>query len=937
MPSKTPRLVSSYPWEYVDDDNIKTWRFMTLNFSTKDFDPKELAKLSKIVEEYVAKYFFPSYRLKVDITNYTLPSEEDLIANGLAAATPRNQSVVDMVNYIPIYLISEFSDNITNGFGTAVHGGVNDSVMNSIAPLLYINDLNLFANTAPLAPGMPFIVIAAGSVGPDGTDNGIRAEVASNKITHDGPTDFNQVLAHTIAYEMIEVLGNPLGLIYIINGDSLGTDLPSGVIPRENCYLKSLCAPFANGKKNLVHFKGFSMPNFALPSYFFPYADVVSKGKAVFDLKGNGRAPFVPYQGTQFVMYQEGISATEITDLNVGQYVSYTKCPRDIFFIGGGSAYDYASWGYQLVKPADAAAKPADVNKSDIAFKSFRRGNVLKQVAGAELRDMANKLSTKLQLKAVSNGLFNGRKKTSAHVASFQPIGVAKPVFPIRHIVKCERKFDPTKPHVLPFQYINSDGFLTQRYAVINYSPEKMPPEFVDRTLVSVIQNIKDLYLPHWNIMSEAKNYTIFTQADVPKFDGTFIPFFITVPEQYRTDTSAVGFLAGGASDVNNVPDVLGGPKIDFFLKSTPRFDIPDLPLGNPLVICSDLNFHGLSSLTTDQPGIGPYEVGVASFEPSGVTFPITANGVVATPDPTCCVTPTGTTTGLPIAGNTLVFTNNPPCQTAGPQRYTEVNNSGCIASVAVRRFAGPDPGFPSNLGLPYVDEPSQYMVGISLDNGTELINAINEHPDMLVSIHEPTFPAPASIQVLTLILSHEFHELNADPNYATYVVAASDPPTDQAIVFAQIEPGDPMEAVDGPMTIDKNGKINSHESPPAPAYFLPYLKFKAYDQEGLCPKPLVPISRQQWVTHVAPIDGVNQPLSPNNLLALETSVPGALYSVTSFTGNNIFDPTNYYEPLSDAVLFPPDIDVTQTPYASIVDKLLNHDYVYAYTYGGVV
>jgi len=675
------------------------------------------------------------------------------------------------------------------------------------------------------------------------------------------------------------------------------------------------------------------MPNFALPSYFFPYADVLSKGKAVFDLKGNGRAPFVPYQGTQFVMYQEGISATEITDLNVGQYVSYTKCPRDIFFIGGGSAYDYASWGYQLVKQADEAVK---VDKRDVVFKTLRRGQGLKQIAGVELREMANKLTVKIQLKTVSNGLFNGRKKTSAHVASFQPIGVAKPVFPLRHIVKCDRKFDPTKPQLLPFQYLNKDGFVTQRYAVINYSPGRMPPEFVDITLQQVLENIVEVFLPHWNIMADAKNYTVLTQADVPKFDGTFIPFIITVPEQYRTDTAAVGFLAGGASDVCNVPDVISGPKIDFFLKATPRFDIPDIPLGNPMVICSDLNFHGFTVLTTDQPGIGPYQVGVAAFEPSNVTFPITANGVIATPDPTCCATPTGTTTGLPIEGNILIFTNNPPCQTAGPQRFTEVNNSGCIASVAVRRFDGAAPGFPSNLGLPYVDEPSQFMVGINLANGTELSDAINANPNMKLSIAKPIYPAPASVQALTLILSHEFHELMGDPNYATFV-ATSDPPTDGAIVFAQIEAGDPMEAVDGPISIDADRNIRINESPPNQAYFLPYLKFKSYDNQGLCPRPLIPIARQQWVTHVAPVEGVNQPLSPNNLLALESSVPGALYSVTSFTGNNIFDPSNYYEPLSDAVLFPPDIDVTQTPYASIVDKLLNHDYVYAYTYGGVV
>ena len=43
------RMVGSYPWEYVDANNFKTWRFCIMNYSTTTFDKTKLAAISKAV------------------------------------------------------------------------------------------------------------------------------------------------------------------------------------------------------------------------------------------------------------------------------------------------------------------------------------------------------------------------------------------------------------------------------------------------------------------------------------------------------------------------------------------------------------------------------------------------------------------------------------------------------------------------------------------------------------------------------------------------------------------------------------------------------------------------------------------------------------------------------------------------------------------------
>lgn len=931
-------LTSSLPWETVKN-NVKTWKFLLINYDPVTYNTVKLDEIARTVEDYIATYFFPTYRVKVQIDMITPPTNEQFIANGLSPNSVRSLDVSAVPDAIPVYLVNEFSPDIPNGFGIAFHGQVNDSVMNGIHPWFYLNPSTSQTQVFnALCPGMPFIIIPRGSVGTDGTDNGIAAEVAHNLAAGYGPTEFYDALAYTLAFEIIEVLDNPAGLIYILSGNTL-QELGAGSNPKETAYLKSLCAPFSSGGDNIRTFKGHAMPNFALPSYFHPYVDQLSQGKAVYDSMGNGVAPLTPYKGTQFVMYQDAHFSngvlSDLSDLQAGVYVSPVDAPFSPVFASFGSIYTWEGWGFELAQNnlnAQEISVPVD-NELDAVMRKGRK-NVLRQ---ADLSGSTKKAG-KVALKATAHGIFPGRKHTGTTLAAVAKSKHAKKLA-TSHQQKnhCRKQFNPKKPQLLPFQYINAEGFLTQRYAFINYSKN------VDTaTLIAATQNVVDasrrLFLPHWNMLVEATIYNVSSAttreealAMLPTFDGTFIPVLLTVPSQFRTDTTAVFLLGGGAFDVNNVPDSLAGPTVDFYLKDNGIFPVPDLLLGSPLVVISDLNIHGTSLVTTSEPGVGPFTMGVASFEPSNVTFPIVAPAVLSPfGDLTLCATPPN---NAPFQGKVVVFTNDPPCATPGPQRYTNVNNSGAIASISVPRAAS-TLTFPGNLGLPYVKEPSQFMVGTSEPEGNALIAAIqkakSEGREITITINAPVFPTYSSVQELTVTLSHEFYELARDPNYATYV-ATSNPPSDKTIVFSQIEAADPAEAIGGPRTLNAAGKIFLQTSFPTPAYFIPNLKFKLYDDQGLCPKPLIPFSRQQTAVHQAPINGVNQPISPMQFLSLETSVPGAIYSQASFAGLDIFEASNYFAPFSDEFLFAPDIDFHDMPFFSVYHKLLTNDNLFAY------
>lgn len=980
-------LVRSFPWEYVDKNNSKTWRFIIENRFPESFLPAELEKLRIAVKKYINTFYYPSWRKKVSILIDYLLTASDLEEAAGDNHTQQMPQVLNPHEYIPIYFVEEFDVSIPDGFGTSVHGGTTDSVANGVNALLYINGLNQFADFSVIPPGTPWAVIARGS---DDTKNGIVAEMKANITLGEGPKTFYDVLAHTVATNILEIMGNPGDHIHIANGDTLGLALEEGEVPYENFYRKELCAPFSFGNDNIKKFKGYSMPNFALPCYYHPYVDVLSAAKtgipsAVYDICGNGSMPLIPYKGIQRIMRQEALddaSPPAVSDMFLASYISPNSDPENIQYVVGGSIYDYESWGFQLVasgisvqqsrktsnkvKAHHIAKKYGDDDgmggrrpdahyfekayKRDPINPAERDGWRKNNQGGRNMRfggpSEGNLTAADLAgVKAIGNSLAAGRKLPAIAVHSHLRDG--------KRLAKASNsndrkkvgvpRFDPCKPQLLPFQYIDDNDVLIQRYSFINYAPTKLPPTVIIQGIEAAITHNTKYYLPHWANGIEMTSYTILSDADVPYFDGTFIPFFIVTPEMWNQETGAIGFIAGGAGNLNNVPDAFAGPTIDFYFSGTPDLAAPTIPLGCPFLVCSDRNFVGDCIVTTNVPDLGPFRAGVGVFQPTGFTLPFTAKGVVATPDDTCCVPPTGTTNGVPIAGNILIFGNDPPCATAGPTRYGNVNDSGCAASIAVSRYETGYPGFPSNLGQPYVSEPNQYMVGVDRPVGDALMAESAINPNLEITIGEARFPAPEAAGVLTYILCHETSELNADANYATYILCG-DPPSDRAVLFEQLEVGDPAE-VNGGITIKtSNGSTFTMEPEPRPAYFIPNLKFESYDHLGLCPNPMIPYSRQQCIGQFLREEGGNVPIYGPQLLGLESSVPGAEYSIRTFLGQNHFNRDNFFvtvpgdpSTIGDEVKFPPDDEISTTPFASIVRNLKQNNNVYYFKYGGVL
>ena len=325
-----------------------------MNFYTDLFDQCKVEKISSAVEKFVSKFIFPSWRYKIEIRFFVPQSQESLIAQGaiVAGSTGYINPIEQSGTYIPIYLINEFSDNINNNFATAVHGAVSGSVINGPSALYYISGDDTLGSFGPLPYGTPFIVIPSGSTGPDGTGNGITAAVASNIITGLGPIDYYQVLSQTICHHVLEVLINPTGARYVSAGNPQGLDAPPG--PTEQIfYFREPVDPFSQGKDNLIDFRGWTMTNCALPAYFFPF-----NNSGVYDILGNSQGPFLPYKGTQFVIYQEQVDGV-ISELQVGNYISSPNDPFNIQFVSNGSIYDYSGWGLTFVKPDAPTLKEA--------------------------------------------------------------------------------------------------------------------------------------------------------------------------------------------------------------------------------------------------------------------------------------------------------------------------------------------------------------------------------------------------------------------------------------------------------------------------------------------------------------------------------------------------------------------------------------------------
>lgn len=534
--STTPTLIPAYPWEIVDG-KVKKFKFIIINYRPDLFDSDKVEAIAKTLEKYVSKYVFPSWRMAVEISFYTPPSLASLTSGIPAYANPNE----DAGTYIPIYLTDEFSSNVPKNFSIAVHGCASTSVMNGLNPFSYLSDALTNSFTVnPLPLGTPFIVIPAGSAD---TGNGINSAVAANTANPSlGPIDYYQCFSLALSHEVIEVLINPTGVHYT------GSGIPIGEGSTQYFYLREAVDPFSQGKDNIFKFRGWSMTNFAFPAYFFPFND-----SGIYDFLGNGSAPFTPYKGNQFFLFQRALgSPTNTTDLECGFYVSSPKKPKKIKTISNGSIYTYSGWGL----------------KSSLLVGKHEFSTV-------GIHPKCQQSWNQMEASMISCELVSTKGSKRTHRSS---------------------KYQPgTKPQLLPFQYLDKSGFVATRFRVINYIPDILPPESVDNSIVAMNLEFKNRFLPHWNVKPIiVANDTVYTDADLPIFDGTFIPIFFLKTEQFNPDGAGQPSLSqrGGAANLNNNPNPLAGPLISDYLVNP-----PNLPLGNPYVLSGQVNFPSSNTL----------------------------------------------------------------------------------------------------------------------------------------------------------------------------------------------------------------------------------------------------------------------------------------------------------------------------------------------------
>ena len=679
--------------------------------------------------------------------------------------------------FIPIYLIDEFSSNIANNFATSVHGCVSGSVMNGINALFYLNDDNSMDRFGPIPFGTPFIVIPAGSIH---SGNGINALVNANKLTKQGPTNFYQCLSLTLCHEVIEVLINPTGLSYFGSGDPLGLNERSKTSEKQIFYLKEAVNPFSHGKDNLFEYKHWTMTNFAYPAYFYPY-----NSSKVYDFLGHCVAPFTPYKGNQFVLYQEAKS-----ELQVGNYISNISDPYNIQFISSGSIYEYSGWG---------------LTQTEMENKITTNDLFLHNPMGASKKWKSSgtyKTNSKKHYKKINCGFYSGHNRNSLHFNHIlENVNILECV---RHKkIKARSRFNPKNPQLLPFQYIDDDGFLSCRFAIVNYS-EKLKSSKINATIPVMEKYLRERYLPYWNIKPVIiKNYTIYNDKDLPVFDGTFIPLFILQVGQFNFNKLGGLVAPGGATNVNNVYNILAGPLITEYLQPYKNFNVPNLPLGNPYLMLSDANFTGAVTITTNKSNVGPF-VGIPTGASSllNTEFPITAQGAVASPDITACTNLAPNSMLGKIGVN--IRTSNSCDSSVYPNNMA---NAGAIATITV-----------------YTETPQIFtatgskVFGCTIGVvGYSLIEAIRDDPTIEITISEPVTTL-SDINILTSILTHEMMELSSDPTYANYI-ASGNPPTDRSILFSQVEASDPVETLNVLETDCK--KSYSMESFPNPSYFV--------------------------------------------------------------------------------------------------------------------
>ncbi len=787
------QLQPAYPWEVVED-NKQTVRFIIMNYFTDLFDQAVVQDLSKTAEKYINKHFFPSWRVQAKVEFFVPPSMQDLI-DQFALPGAYLTAIPQAGTYVPVFLVDQFSENIDNNFATALHGSVSGIVMNGYSHLVYLADDDT-QDTYPNLPfGTPWIVIPAGSVN---SGNGINAQVAANQTSGEGPTDFYQVLALTLAHEMIEVMANPTGLYYTIDGNPLGFGLPEGSPTRNQFYLHEAVDPVSQGNDNIYMSHGWSMPNFVLPAYFFPFADQVSHGTARYDLLGHVTGPFQPYKGTQFVIYQDQIDG-DLTELSVGEYASTILDPYTVTFTSFGSIYDYEGW-------ALTAEEEERIVHSDM-MKPY----------GVSVLD------TKKSVVRLSKSPVGKQKAIRAKSRAAATSSVM-----VHDDFECG---ELNQPYLLPFQYIDKDGFLTQRFLIVNYLPIFLVPEQVDEAIPVMEKFIQDNFLPYWNRKVDIiANYTILTpDSPQPTYDGTFVPLFVIPDEFFNLESFGALAFSSGAFNSNNNLNPASGPQITDYWAPFGGYTVPDLPLGNPYLIFPRHNISGVVDVTARDPNTHAIVAGPFVAVPQGSAdtnnLPITGEGAIADPLDACDPQTPGSMTdkiGLNIRSgcNSLVYPNN-------------MADAGAIATLT--GWVGGPEGFGATGALVFGATMSQGDMEI-------LMAAVQNNPNVEITIDNFRGGLP-DIQTFVSVETHELEELLVDPTYGDYIIY-SNPPTDRAVLFVQYETADTMERVN---QIGTDG-VHSYKMNPfnLPSYFVPNLRTNNYDDLGLVYRPLIPLSRDQ-------------------------------------------------------------------------------------------
>lgn len=568
-------LIANCPWQRAEKGGFKN-KFVILNEAPDLFKPSKVKKIAKTVEHYVKKYVFPNWRMTAEIEVFTPESNDGILAFG-TSLDPH----IAKGSYIPIYLVSDFNDNVGSDFAIAIHGNESGSVMNGPNMLYFLPpappSLPPYPNPTIGAPtlytaipyGTPFVVIPAGTVG---TGNGINAAVARNEQDPSlGPTDFYQAFALALCQEVIQTMINPTGALYNGAGD------PTGSAGDQLFLIVEATAPFSEGNDNIVWFEDLPMSNFAFPSYFFPFNN---SGK--YDLLHNSPAPFTPYKGTQFLLYQQTLvpGGGSTTDLEAGAYVSEPSDPYNIQFVLNGSIYTYEGWGLRAEKV---------------------EGSDAKMLYGLNSGVQARRQQPNLKAALGSTRHVHSRGVDSNH---------------------SKRDHKPsTKPHLLPFQYLDDDGVIVTRYKVINYIPNVLTQEQMETLSKPVVDFFNTRFYPYWNRKAELE---VYTYPKLPKFDGSFIPLYMAKGAMANLATVwGQSTLTGAGDNLNNNPNALAGPLLTDYL-----IGVPPLPLGNPYLVSNDifLELLGPEFVTEQYTALISHEMMELAIDPTYAYYYATSN-----------------------------------------------------------------------------------------------------------------------------------------------------------------------------------------------------------------------------------------------------------------------------------------------------------------------